>query len=205
MESGVCPECGKIFHYYLSEYRGKKKTYCSKECYRKNYVPWNLGKIEKRTCIGCGKVVRKWRKYCSSKCYYEHVDVSLRLPKSLKGNLNPNFGKKYSEERIKQMSEYGKKHPVRFWLGKKRDFSGENHWNWKGGKKKRPWTCSEYALWRRSVFERDEYRCQDCGVIHTALNAHHIKRWVDFPELRYAIDNGVTLCVKCHYMRHRKK
>lgn len=63
---------------------------------------------------------------------------------------------------------------------------------------------SEYAQWRKKVFERDGYTCQMCGVKGGVLNAHHIKKYSEFPNLRYDLDNGVTLCKGCHRKVHKK-
>jgi len=56
----------------------------------------------------------------------------------------------------------------------------------------------EYKLWRKAVFERDNYTCVFCKKTKTYLNADHIKPFAYYPELRFAIDNGRTLCVGCH-------
>jgi len=78
---------------------------------------------------------------------------------------------------------------------------GEKHPNWKGGIT--PMNNAirhsfEYKLWRRAVFERDNYTCIWCGQKGGKLNADHIKPFADYPELRFAIDNGRTLCFECH-------
>jgi 5-methylcytosine-specific restriction endonuclease McrA len=60
-----------------------------------------------------------------------------------------------------------------------------------------------YRKWRTSVLRRDKMRCVDCGVQGpNGLQAHHLQHWKDAPELRFAVENGVTLCRACHLARH---
>lgn len=56
----------------------------------------------------------------------------------------------------------------------------------------------EAEEWRKSVFARDDYTCQVCGVRGTYIEADHIKPFAYFPELRYELTNGRTLCRTCH-------
>jgi predicted restriction endonuclease len=63
----------------------------------------------------------------------------------------------------------------------------------------------EYKAWRKAVFERDNYTCQICESHGCKLNAHHIKSYAYHPQLRTDIENGVTLCVPCHKLMHRKR
>ena len=65
--------------------------------------------------------------------------------------------------------------------------------------------CTYYREWRIKVYERDNYTCRDCGLKSHDLNAHHLKEFYLYPELRFSLDNGITLCVPCHQKRHHYK
>lgn len=68
---------------------------------------------------------------------------------------------------------------------------------------KEAYNNSFYKQWRDKVFAKDRYTCQWCNA-HNGngkdiyLEAHHIKSWKCFPELRFDMENGITLCLDCH-------
>lgn len=57
--------------------------------------------------------------------------------------------------------------------------------------------------WSKEIMKRDDYTCQTCKKRGGELNAHHIYAWNKYPEQRFEIDNGVTLCVDCHKEFHK--
>ena len=78
--------------------------------------------------------------------------------------------------------------------------TGSKHWNWKGGVSrayKTGYYSKEYKEWRQRVFIRDGFTCQGCGD-EGYITAHHIKSFAHYPELRFDLDNGLTLCESCH-------
>ena len=59
-------------------------------------------------------------------------------------------------------------------------------------------TSIEYKLWRKACFERDNFTCQITGTSGGELVVHHVNNFADFPELRTAINNGITMRKKVH-------
>jgi 5-methylcytosine-specific restriction endonuclease McrA len=59
-----------------------------------------------------------------------------------------------------------------------------------------------YRQWRKSVFSRDNSRCKLCGS-EKKICAHHILEVQDYPKEKYNIENGITLCQKCHIFIHK--
>ena len=57
--------------------------------------------------------------------------------------------------------------------------------------------------WSKEVKSRDGWKCKisDSDCLR-AVVAHHILSWRDYPELRYQINNGITLC-HAHHPRKR--
>ena len=60
----------------------------------------------------------------------------------------------------------------------------------------RSYPPTSYYLWRKYVLERDKYICQECG--NSGNVAHHVKSYINHPELRLDVSNGETLCQECH-------
>ena len=78
---------------------------------------------------------------------------------------------------------------------------------WKGGISKQNEKMRkgiEFRLWREAVFARDNFTCQKYGIKGGELHPHHIQNFAQYPELRFAIDNGITLSEKAHKEFHKK-
>ena len=132
----------------------------------------------------------------------------LNMSKAKTGENNPLYRVKPSKETLLKRS-IALKGKLAWNKGLKfPHLSGANAPGWKGGVSTENHILRhsmEYRLWRRAVFERDNYTCIWCGLKFikgvtgdVKLEADHIKPFAYYPELRFAIDNGRTLCVDCH-------
>ena len=113
-------------------------------------------------------------------------EIRLQISNKLKGRISPMKGKNHTEKTRLKMSASRKGEQCHFWQG------GITPINLKIR------NSLEYKLWRESVFKRDNYTCVWCFKKGGKLNADHIKPFSLYPELRFAIDNGRTLCIDCH-------
>lgn len=123
---------------------------------------------------------------------------------------NARKGMIFTDEHKKSMSKVrmGNVLSLEHKLKLSKAIKGKKHYNWKGGKSTKNCIIRrgiEIRLWRESVFERDNYTCQECNKVGKRLHSHHIKPFSKYPELRFAIDNGMTLCIPCHKIIHNKQ
>lgn len=137
--------------------------------------------------------------YCSRDCFKVYIKVwSSNFFKSSKSRTP-----KKCETCQKVFLRRGRNRIDRFcgsecwgeWI--RRNWTGEGNPNWKNVKKfQRERTHARYRKWRNTVVERDG-KCDICGSTKK-LEAHHIKKYEPYPELRYELSNGITLCKNCH-------
>jgi len=128
----------------------------------------------------------------------------------LSGENHPMYGFVYSDETLKKMSD-----------AKKGKYLGENNWNYKGGITPLMIAirnCTKYIEWRRQIYKRDNWTCQQCSKeCKGDINAHHTFPFVDILRIwniksleeaysckaLWSLDNGITLCKKCHIEFHK--
>jgi len=114
------------------------------------------------------------------------------------------LGKKLSISTRKKISLAKKEKPT--WL---KGLTGEKHPSWIKDRtklaKKQERNDPAYREWRKNVWVRDKYKCKIGNLDCTGkIQAHHILPWRDFPELRYEVNNGITLC-QFHHPRRRNE
>lgn len=74
--------------------------------------------------------------------------------------------------------------------------------------RQRTYSRFEGRQFLQAVRCRDDFRCQRCMVRNPGgprdLHVHHLKPWAGNPALRFAMDNVITLCRKCHNWVHSR-
>ena len=131
----------------------------------------------------------------------EFVKGYKQSPLTIQKRVEKMIGKKRSKLSIKHISESkeGVKNPM---FG----IRGEKSSNWRGGItpiNRMIRQSIEHRLWREAVFARDNWTCQKTGTKGGKLVAHHIQNFAQYPKLRFAINNGITLSKDAHIEFHK--
>lgn len=205
-------------HPFWGGMTGKHQTDATKEKIRKALTKPKVP--IKKTCPDCGKsyfIKRKTKDYNLKPCL--SCAMKRKYKVWLKNGTEQKRRKKISIYNLKS----GRKPPsalgYKFTLEQRiargvlqKRLSKLNHPNPITPLTKKIRHSVEYDIWRKSVFQRNDYTCQICNNRGGSLIAHHIKRFsiifkennIDNLEKAFLckelwdVNNGQTLCVKCH-------
>ena len=143
-----------------------------------------------------------------SKEYREKLSQSKKgkhYPKISEGNKK-RFMSKEAREKMAKRGMLGKHHSNKTRKIMSELHKGSKSYLWKGGistVNKKIRQGIDFRLWREAVFARDNWTCQKTKKRGGKLHPHHIKNFSQNPELRFAIDNGITLSEKAHREFHK--
>lgn len=201
---------------------GSDHPTCSITCYSKwrsaNLIgdkAYNFkNKLINHECKVCGTKFSsyfKQSKFCSRSCKNKGQSKPNKVKCMSCGKtfLRPDSYFKYHKLRGRSLYFCSKKCSGKF-------YSGGNSPLWIADrsklKNKKKSFRSSLAMkeWRKSVFIRDNYICRICRDKSikghkVVLNAHHIIPIKQDEGLAFDINNGITLCEKCHKKTYRKE
>lgn len=209
-----CQQCKKEFNiwpYVLKKGIGK---FCSKKCQ-------NISQITKiiKNCLICNikfnifpSVIKRGKgKYCSVSCAIQ----------AKSGQKNYNWKKPILINCLICYNKFGispcRKNSAKLcsrkcqnkWMSE--NFKGENGHGWIDGRTPINFTIrnsAKYIEWAKDIKERDDFICQICKIRGGKLRSNHIKKFSDYPEFRFNLNNGITICESCDYkfiMHHEEK
>jgi 5-methylcytosine-specific restriction endonuclease McrA len=145
---------------------------------RRGNIPWNKGKKG---------VYTSWNK---GKNWSDEVKLKMKKPHlSMRGTKQSDEHKE--KRRVTQLGE-------------------KNH-NWKGGissENMKIRNSVENKTWTKNCMVNENFTCRSCGACNgngktIRLQVHHILNFAQYPELRFAEENGVVFCKDCHNLFHR--
>jgi len=163
---------------------------CNKE--HKHHISWNSWQqghrcpyCNKRTPIDIDFIKNSFEneKYILLTNKYINADQRLDYicPKGHIGNIS-----------WRNWYYIGNRCPLCYYLS----ISGKNHYNWKGGISFEPYSPEFNNKLKKSILERDNYKCQnpDCWGTGSKLTGHHI----DYNKKNCDPSNIITICDSCN-------
>jgi hypothetical protein len=210
-----CNYCNKTFTFYSKVQNG---NFCSNNCKHLFGQPKKenskLYKSIKINCNYCNKLFNRKpselksdnNNFCSKECYYKSdnckgVEYAIYMTKECTTCNKPIIKTETFFNHSKNKNHYCSK------LCMASGMSGINNHGYNDSLSKEDRenrrNIPEYRQWRLLVFKRDLYTCQVCNRKGDILNAHHLENYSSVKNKRTKINNGITLCIKCHKKFHK--
>lgn len=144
--------------------------------FKKGHIPWNknkkTGKQSEKTIIKRSNSIKIWHQ--KNKETEKYKERNKKIAISQLGEKN-NAKSKHAREKNRQAH------------------LGPKSFLWKGGISSEPYSVDWTKTLKRSIKERDKFKCQICGN-DEYLVVHHI----DYNKKNSSPDNLITLCPACH-------
>lgn len=187
--SGNCERCGQRF-----ATRDRRKRFCTEECRKRTEQERSHANAPERTCANCGKAFRRRnsKRYCSSACG-DAAKVTTPCPTcgSLRTKYKPDS--RYCRKACAELARRATALPRstrRWYMGwckhcgenfvdpqPHRDFCSpacSKRHHRKCGRQRRRNNGPSERIYRRKVYERDNWTCQLCGK---PVNIRTTKPW----------------------------
>lgn len=150
--------------------------------------------------LGKGKYKRtsEIKEKCHQTQLKDHRGLGVKRSETTKKRISEAKKRYWAEMTIEQ-----KRERLNSWIPKK----GRKAWN-KGLRSKDYYEAElarntiEYTTFRKVCFERDLYSCCISGQKGGNLVVHHIYSFSDYPEIRFLVDNGITMSKEKHNEFH---
>lgn len=129
-----------------------------------------------KVCSECGKIINYRSKLRCKECNHKYFKKMLPEYHKTMRYVSPMLGKTHSPFSIAK---------IRNTIRERGIHKGIRNRNWKGGitpLRDLIRSLSEAKTWRKEIFARDDYTCQDCGTksskgLKVYLSAHHKKNF----------------------------
>ena len=198
----MCETC-KAEKVVKDNWTSKVQRFCSRSCKRFTFsddAKKNMSEVRmgsKNHFYGkkhTEKTRKHWSKIRKGKFYPQAIEAAAKA----------NRGRVRSLETKLKLSSAHTGRP-KIWM------QGDNHPKWikdrtklkTSGDSNKDRRSAAYGYWRQQVWIRDSFKCKIANSgCDGRLEAHHILSYTDYPELRYKINNGITLC-QAHHPRKR--
>lgn len=210
----VCEACGKEYQSYtktrkfcsnecsarrperIAQFRKNRRIRIAKKKYQQKVIRFLVDNRKEYTCPICGKQFKSYtiRTFCSKKC----STTSTRGHTATRNCVICGEVFSLSPSQLKQKTTCSRKCSC---IRRSLNQQGDKSHRWQGGKTSQVLiirSSATYKQWRSSVFARDDFTCQLCGVRGGKLSAHHIREFAKHHDLRFVPQNGITLCWPCH-------